>query len=103
MGGFNERLVGIVKKVLRKDIGRKLLSLIQIQTLKEVESVNSRPLTYIGDDINSNITLTSNHFLTLNHTTGIPEHQFDDEDVDYIPIENTKDNLLKMWKKDKRY
>ena len=33
MGGFYERLVGLVKKALRKTLGRKLLTLIQLQTL----------------------------------------------------------------------
>ena len=67
MGGFYERLVGLVKKALRKTLGRNLLTLIQLQTLlKEVESVvNSRPLVYVGADINSNVTLTPAHFLSL--------------------------------------
>ncbi|KAH3848563.1 hypothetical protein DPMN_090941 [Dreissena polymorpha] len=45
MGGFYERLVGLVKRSLRKSVGRNLLTEIQMQTLvKEVESVvNSRP------------------------------------------------------------
>lgn len=101
MGGFYERLIGLVKRALRKVIGRNLLTLIQFQTLlKEVESVvNSRPLTYIGDDINSHIALTPSHFLTLNPTTGLPEQELDENDNDYIPKESTRDNLLKLWKK----
>ena len=40
MGGYYERLVGLVKSALRKTLQRKLLSIIQLQTvLKEVESV----------------------------------------------------------------
>ncbi|XP_053380514.1 uncharacterized protein LOC128548907 [Mercenaria mercenaria] len=64
MGGYYERLVGIVKKVFRKTLGRRLLTLIQLQTLvKEAEAVvNSRPLVYVGDDVNSSITLTPSHF-----------------------------------------
>lgn len=100
MGGFYERLVGIVKRAFRKSIGRNLLTLIQLQTLiKEVEAVlNSRPLVYVGDDINSNISLSPNHFLTLNPNTGIPE-SINSDDADYIPSENLSDKLLKIWRK----
>ncbi|XP_060575794.1 uncharacterized protein LOC132733210 [Ruditapes philippinarum] len=75
MGGAYERLVGIVKRSLRKSLGHKFLTLVQMQTLlKEVEAtVRSRPLVYVTDDINSNITLTPNHFLSLNPNLGIPE------------------------------
>ncbi|XP_052784316.1 uncharacterized protein LOC128220097 [Mya arenaria] len=56
-GGFYERLVGLVKRSLRKTLGRKLLTLIQMQTvMREVEAVvNARPLVYVDDDINSTI------------------------------------------------
>lgn len=33
IGGYYERLVGIVKLTLRKSLGRQLLTLIQMQTL----------------------------------------------------------------------
>ena len=100
MGGFYERLVGIVKRSLRKSIGRKMLSLMQAQTLiKEVEAVvNSRPLVYVGEDINSTITLTPSHFLTPNPKIGIPEIE-DDLDSDYTPVDNTCNRLLRIWKK----
>lgn len=101
MGGFYERLVGVVKRALRKSIGRKILTLVQLQTvLKEVEAiVNSRPLVYTDDDINSNITLTPAHFLTLNPSTGIPEVECDDVDSNYSPYESSRESLLKIWKK----
>ncbi|XP_045201835.2 uncharacterized protein LOC123555228 [Mercenaria mercenaria] len=101
MGGFYERLVGLVKRVFRKALGRRLLTLIQLQTLvKEAEAViNSRPLVYVGDDVNSSITLTPNHFLTLIPTIGIPESEKDDKDTDFRTKESTKDRLLEIWKK----
>ena len=100
MGGFYERLVGLVKRSLRKTIGKKLLTLIQIQTLiKEIEAVvNSRPLTYVGDDLNSTIALTPSHFLTLNPNIGIPEI-VEDNDNEYLPYESTTERILKVWKK----
>lgn len=65
MGGFYEFLVGLAKRALRKTLGRKLLTLIQMQTLlKEIEAIlNSHPLVYVSEDINSSITLTPRHFL----------------------------------------
>ena len=100
MGGFYERLVGVVKSSLRKSLGRKLLTQIQLQTLiKEIEAtVNSRPLVYVESDLESNITISPSHFLSLNPKTGIPSE--DDEDTDaFVPVETTKDKLLKTWKK----
>ena len=74
MGGFYERLIGLVKCALRKSIGRRMLILVQLQTLqKEAEAVvNSRLQVYLGDDINSNVALTPGHFQTLNPKVGIP-------------------------------
>ena len=103
MGGFYERLVGLVKRSLRKTIGRRLLTIVQLQTLiKEIASVlNSRPLVYVGDDVNSNIPITPGHFLTINPKTGIPETEIT-EDKDYQPYESTVEKLTEMWKKGQR-
>ena len=100
MGGFYERMVGVVKNALRKLLGRKLITLIQLQTLiKEIEStVNSRPLVYIESDINSDATITPNHFLTLNPKTGVPSDNNEGAD-EYLPKESSKDKLLKTWEK----
>lgn len=100
MGGFYERLVGLVKRSLRKTVGRKRLALVQLQTLiKEVEAVvNSRPLIYYGDDLNSTISLTPAHFLSLNPDTGIPPVN-DEFDSDYLPYKSSTDRLLQTWKK----
>ncbi len=97
MGGFYERLVGVVKRSMRESIGRRLLTMIQLQTLiKEVEStVNSRPLVYVEDDVNSNIPLSPNHFVTLNPITGIPELDSDCQDEDYNLSERSKNKLDK--------
>ena len=101
MGGFYERLIGLVKRCLRKAIGKLCLTYEQLLTvLKEVEAViNSRPLVYVEDDINSNITLTPSHFLTLNPKIGIPTCDIDDNDQDFSPHESSTDKLLVQWKK----
>ena len=80
------------------------MSFIQLQTvLKGVEAVvNARPLIYVGDDINSSITLTPRHFLTLNPNTSVPESEYDNNDTDYIPYESTAERLLQTWKKGQR-
>ena len=85
MGGFYERLVGLVKQSLRKSLGRNLFTLIQLQTLlKEIEAViNSRPLVYVGEDIHSSITLTPAHFLTLNPKIGAPDIEYENHDADF--------------------
>ena len=102
MGGFYERLVGFVKKSLRRAIGRICLSNGQLLTLlKEAESeVNSRSLVYVGNDINSNVTLTPSHFLSLNPNIGLPAHDNSDIlDKDYNPNETSAERLLVTWKR----
>ncbi len=54
---------------------------------------------YIGDDINSTITLTPSHFVTLNPKLGIPENEFDEQDSDYQSEDNFSERLLTIWKK----
>ena len=100
MGGFYERMVGIVKRSLRKTIGKRLLMFDQMQTVvKEVEAVvNKRPLVYVGDDIDSSIVITPGHFLCLNPDTGIPETE-NEEDQEYKPVESSAEKLLQIWKK----
>ena len=101
MGDFYERLVGLVKRSLRKSVGRNLLSDNQLETLlNETEAVvSSRPLEYIGDDIDSSITLTPGHFLTLNPKAGVPELEFGQADPDFDPNESSADRLIRILKK----
>ena len=102
-GGFYERLVGIVKRSLRKSIGKVYLDIIQLQTiLAEVEAVvNTRPIIYICDDIDL-CTLTPAHFLTLNYRIDFPE-MIDIEETDYIPGISSSQTLLETWKKGQRH
>ena len=99
VSGFYEILVGLAKRALRKTLGRKLLTLIQMQTLlKEIEAIlNSSPLVYVGEDITSSITLTPDYFLSLNPQIGIPEIEIVTKDEDYDPYESTAKRLLEMW------
>ena len=100
MGGFYKRMVGLVKRTLRKAIGKASLGNGHLLTvLKEAEAVvNSRPLVYIADGIQSPITLTPAHFLTLNPNIGIPIMEID-EDSEFTPIPNVAEKLIKHGKR----
>jgi len=102
MGGMYERLVGLVKRSLRKTLGKRLITNIQLQTLvKEIEAViNSRPLVYVGDDIDSSITITPAHLISPNkQPSAYSTPEGDSSDEEYQPTQSTESKLLKMWKK----
>ena len=107
MGGFYERLVGLVKQSLRKSIGKICLNFDQCQTvLTEVEAVlNSRPLVYVGADLNSGFTLTPAHFLNLNPKTGIPHLDTADpeQDPDFLDRMSSSQKLLETWRKGQKH
>ncbi|XP_071038610.1 uncharacterized protein, partial [Parasteatoda tepidariorum] len=64
-GGWWERLIQLVKRILRKVLGRAVLSYEELVTvLCDCEQViNSRPLTYVTEDIDDLSPLTPSHFL----------------------------------------
>ena len=102
MGEFYERLIELVKRSLRKTTGKLCLTIEQLLTvLKEAEAIiNSRPLVYVGEDINSGTTLTPAHFLSLNPRTGFPKFsQEDSEDEDFNPNISSAETLILAWKK----
>ena len=57
---------------LRKVIEKTCLAMLQLETfLKETEPIiNSRPLIYLGEDLNDRTALTPLHFLSSNTKTG---------------------------------
>ena len=83
-GGFYERLVGSVKRCLKKSLGKTLLSFPDIVTMvTEVEAVlNSWPLTYLYPDIEDN----PPHFLCGYRLTTLPNLVKDKEYVDTLFI-----------------
>ena len=95
-GGFYERLVKIVKSALKKSLGKAKVDNEQLSTLvTEIESViNSRPLLYVNDDVNSVETLTPAHFVMLNYHIGTP-----DIDEEYHPKETSVTKLVESWRK----
>ena len=92
-GGFYERLVGMVKRSLRKATGRKHFTLEQLITLiAEIEAVlNSRPLTYVYGDLKSGFVLTPSHFLASNRKLGISPFGDgnDHSDPEFQVVKNT--------------
>lgn len=64
-GGFYERMVGTVKRCLRKVLHNKSINEDELRTvLTEIEArINNRPLTYIHENIDEPEALTPNHLL----------------------------------------
>ena len=64
-GGWWERLVASIKSALKKSVATLSLTRAELETnLFEVEAcVNSRPLTYVGEDVDMSRPLTPSHFL----------------------------------------
>ena len=57
-GALWERLIGVTKRVLRRSLGKSMLTYCEMYTvLTEVESrINDRPLTYVAEDQTSYLT-----------------------------------------------
>lgn len=70
-GGQFERMIRNVKSALRKSLGQRYLTKAELHTaLTEIEAcVNSRPLTFVGDNPDDPLPLTPAHFLT-GHSVG---------------------------------
>jgi len=106
-GGVYERMVGMVKKSLRKALGRQQLSLPNLITLlTETEAVvNNRPLTPVSADAEGPqiFVLSPAHFLTSGRPTlAIPDVTVDIEDPDYLPTEDNRATVLKVWSQSQR-
>ena len=99
MGGFYERMIGTVKIAMRKTLSQISLSTTQFTTLlTEVEAViNSRPIVYVGEDIDSGIALTPAHFLLVNPKNGVPTLD-EDPDSEYLIKLSSEQSLLNKWK-----
>lgn len=66
--------------------------------------MNSRPLEYVGDDINFNMILTADHFLTLNPKSSILDDSEDDtEGPEFLPKISCGEKFLQTWNKEQTH
>ncbi|XP_036140495.1 uncharacterized protein LOC118644872 [Monomorium pharaonis] len=74
-GGWWERLVGILKALLRKILGKASLSYESLNTiLCDAEAIiNTRPLTYMSEDPDDLKPLSPSMFLQENREYGVPD------------------------------
>ncbi|GBN53763.1 hypothetical protein AVEN_128849-1 [Araneus ventricosus] len=89
-GGFWERLIGLLKTILRKVIGKAFLRYEEIPTiLCDCENIiNSRPITYISEDLELE-PLTSAMFLRDIQESGNPDLDQIDSTGDVVLVEST--------------
>lgn len=107
-GGFIERMNALVKKILYKVLGRKLVSFEVFRTLAVFAAsvINDRPLTYLFSDINSEYKALSPNMLLHGYNIGEPPclnfHKTEDEieatlSERYYFLEKLKNSFWHMW------
>ena len=102
-GGFFERLIGIMKRTLNRTIGKSLLKFKELEdVLVDIEiSMNNRPLTYQGEEFDSQ-PLTPN-MLIFGGNIKTPEIDLDveNERLAYIKrekyLQKCKDQMRNCW------
>ncbi len=104
-GGWWEHLVRSVKVSLRKTLGIKCLLRKELETtLHKIEAcINSRPLTYVGEELDSALPLTPSHFL-ISRTAGFKVEDRDEDNVQSTAMDLSfreqirQQQLDKFWK-----
>ena len=105
-GGFWERLVFVVKRCLKKTVGKASLKFYELQiVLPEIELIlNSRPLNQLCDDDTNDI-LTPNHLLfgrKLYQINPNFEHSYEEFQINMPKrvkhVENTTEHFWKRWR-----
>lgn len=99
-GGHWERLIGLVKRCLRKTTLCQPLAWRNLETiLNEIQyTINSRPLYYV--DNSTMEILTPNHFVLppTHRPPGIEYSKKDFEDPEFNPAPTSAEKLLSIWK-----
>jgi hypothetical protein len=95
-GGFFERLVGTVKRFLRKVLGNAKLTYDELlTTLVEIEgTLNSRPLTYAYDEVGVEV-LTPSHLIFGRRLSCIPDELTSDGEDNEAGVTRRYRNLAK--------
>ena len=73
--------------------------------MAEIEAIlNSRPLTYVYEDVASNFILTPSHFSVTNLKLGLRITGDADchEGEDFIPSMDSATKLIELWKKEQK-
>ena len=83
-GGVYERMIGLMKSVLKKVLGRSLVMLTELSTLvKEIQAVlNDPPLTVMHPHVHELQPLTLNHLLFGFNVTPLPHPSLDSDEYD---------------------
>ncbi len=98
--GLTERLVGLVKRALKKILWRASIDSEVLQTLliKIEGMLNSRPLLSSGADFGDGAVLTPAHFIAPGTYLGLPPLGEDPKDPDFLPNPRLELQLLGIWK-----
>jgi len=74
-GGWWERMVRTTKNMLRKMIGRAMLTIFELDTIvKEISAaINDRPITFVSDGLDEPSPLTPNHLIYGRRLKSNPE------------------------------
>ena len=96
-GGFWERMVRSVKTCLKKVLGKASLNFEEMCTvLTEVEAIiNSRPLTFVHNEVDEPQPLTPAHFLVGQRLTSLPPKTFP-ADTQHPTV--SKAEITRRWK-----
>ena len=111
-GGVFERMVGLMKKCLKKIVGQAVLTQDELlTTITEVEAIlNSRPISYIStEDIEE--PLTPSHLIIGRRICNLPDITESSDDADFNPKLSTEqlsqrarylktvlDNFWRRWR-----
>ena len=101
-GGIYERMIGLVKKVLKTVLHQRHWQLESLLTvLAESEAViNSRPLTSLSEDPNDALQIVRPvDFLLWKSSIGLPALAENGDDPEYVPTIDTFGKLMQWWHK----
>ena len=102
MGGFFERGVGLVKQILKRNIGRKLLDKLEFETLlKEAAAcVNGRILTALNPSNHKDrLPITPSHLVHGREISPLPYGDTSLEEVEDPSFELTSDEVIDQWRR----